>query len=417
MYRIYLKQAIEMLKQNKFISMIAIIGTALAIMMIMVIVLVYSIKNESIAPEVNRYRTLYLKYQKKEGTDKSNWRNSQITYDVYKNYMSGLVTPESVSAICIDKEDGYVLVSGEAHPQRMLFNKRLVDANYWKIMSFSFLAGKPFTYEEFLAGMPRVVITESTAKELFGSVNLAFWKNIEIDFNEYLICGVVKDVSPVFDYAYADVYIPYTAWNDYAHFGYNVLLLMREPEDINTVEREIRDIERKYNLTDAEWKLSLYGPYNHRVQQINTTVEEPDVNRNNNRMISIILILLLIPAINLSSISYSRIKKRTDEIGIRKVFGARKSSILMQILCENLLVTLTGGFLGLLLSYFVLIQLKKWLLGIDASMAIPIETLVSIPVFVSIFMICLLLNMLSAVIPAYKASRMQIVDSINKKEA
>ena len=39
MYRIYFKQALGMLKQNKFISAIAIIGTALAIMMILVIVM------------------------------------------------------------------------------------------------------------------------------------------------------------------------------------------------------------------------------------------------------------------------------------------------------------------------------------------------------------------------------------------
>ena len=52
MYRIYFKQALLMLKQNKFISAIAIIGTALAIMMIMTIIVADEIKGISAQPEI-----------------------------------------------------------------------------------------------------------------------------------------------------------------------------------------------------------------------------------------------------------------------------------------------------------------------------------------------------------------------------
>ena len=60
MYKVYFKQALLMLKQNKFISMIAIMGTALAIMMIMTIIVTDEIKEISTAPEINRNRTLYV---------------------------------------------------------------------------------------------------------------------------------------------------------------------------------------------------------------------------------------------------------------------------------------------------------------------------------------------------------------------
>ncbi len=72
MYKIYFKQAIEMLKQNRFISIITIAGTALAIMMIMVIIVSESIKNTSIPPENNRDRTLYLKQERMKGKTKCN---------------------------------------------------------------------------------------------------------------------------------------------------------------------------------------------------------------------------------------------------------------------------------------------------------------------------------------------------------
>ena len=65
MYRIYFKQSLLMLKQNKFISAIAIIGTALAIMMIMTIIVADEIKGISSTPEINRERTLHINYQVK----------------------------------------------------------------------------------------------------------------------------------------------------------------------------------------------------------------------------------------------------------------------------------------------------------------------------------------------------------------
>ena len=68
MYRIYFKQALLMLKQNKFISAIAIIGTALAIMMILVIVMADTVQNADAAPESNRSRTLYIEFFAKRDT-------------------------------------------------------------------------------------------------------------------------------------------------------------------------------------------------------------------------------------------------------------------------------------------------------------------------------------------------------------
>ncbi len=71
MYRIYFKQSLLMLKQNKFISAIAIIGTALAIMMIMTIIVADEIKGISSTPEINRGANLtYQLPGKKKRHDK-----------------------------------------------------------------------------------------------------------------------------------------------------------------------------------------------------------------------------------------------------------------------------------------------------------------------------------------------------------
>lgn len=60
MIKQYFKQSLVLLQQNKLLSVIAIIGTALAIAMIMCIVLIYQARTANYEPEINRDRTLSI---------------------------------------------------------------------------------------------------------------------------------------------------------------------------------------------------------------------------------------------------------------------------------------------------------------------------------------------------------------------
>ena len=418
MYKIYFKQAIEMLKQNKFISIITIAGTALAIMMIMVIIVSESIKRTSIAPETNRYRTLYITSERTTGkNNNSRNNNGSVEYKVYKSYLSDLKTPELTTIVSTDFKDKSIITTPEHEIERVTMNLGTVDANFWRLMSFSFIGGKPFTQEDFSSGLKKAVITESAAHALYGNTNVT-GKTINIDFKPYTITGIVKGVSPLFKYAYSDVYIPYTSRDGFENGWFHILLLAKSKKDFGKIREEIRGAERKFNAIDPEWNIQLPGPYDHATQLLNLFAnEDPDVKGNTRRMIFVLSVLLLIPAINLASFSLSRIKKRTEEIGIRKAFGAKKYIILIQVLYENLITSLIGGVIGLILSYFVVLWLKQWMLGVESGSSIPLRTFISIPVFIAVFIVSLLLNLLSAGIPAYRASRIKIVDSLNKNNA
>ena len=62
MYKVYLKQAWALMGQNRFFTAVYIIGTGLAISMVMVMAVVYHIRTANIAPEVNRDRMCYVTY-------------------------------------------------------------------------------------------------------------------------------------------------------------------------------------------------------------------------------------------------------------------------------------------------------------------------------------------------------------------
>ena len=417
MFKIYLKQAIEMLKQNKFISIIAISGTALAIMMIMVIIVVDSIKNVNIAPEVNRDRTFYINRYTKNNKDESKKGKWQSTpdYNLYKNYLSEFKTPEYTTAINREWQGDKLMVKKDNVNERFLTTVRRTDAAYWKILSFAFVAGKPYTEQDFASGIRNAVISENLAKKVFGN-NEALGKTIEIGFNLYNVIGIVKNVSQTFHNGYGEAYIPYTSKKGYENESYDILFLLKNKKDFDALAEEIQISKRKFDSVDPKWNITFHGPYTHRQTMMDETRDmKPDEKTAKRKMTFLFSVLLLIPAVNLSGFSMSQMKKRTEEIGIRKAFGAKKYIILTQVLFENLITTFIGGIIGLILSYFIIIMLKEWLLDIGADSLIPVHALVSYPVFIGIFAACLILNLLSAGIPAYMASKANIIDSINKK--
>lgn len=146
---------------------------------------------------------------------------------------------------------------------------------------------------------------------------------------------------------------------------------------------------------------------------------DPDANGLVLKYALIIMVLLLIPAINMSGLTQSRMRKRMAEIGVRKAFGANNTELLWQVLCENFLQTLSGGLLGLILSYVSILFLSDWLLdtgsvssGISRAF-VNTEMMFNPAIFLLAFLACMLLNLLSAGIPAWRASRMNIVDALN----
>ncbi|MDR2084775.1 MAG: ABC transporter permease [Bacteroidales bacterium] len=416
MYKVYFKQAFQMLKQNKFISIITIVGTALAIMMVMVIIVVDQIKSNNLAPEVNRDKSWYVKYQYMKQKDGTNTMSGWLSYDICKNYLSEVKSYDISTMFVPAEPDEVFIIKAKDNDKRFYEPILCCDANFWKVMSYTFLEGRPFTQVEFDDGIKKVILTDKLAKKLFGKES-ALHKTVYIFKQPYEVIGVVKDVSRAFEFTSAEILMPYTASPSYEDWPYHIIYLVEDRKMASELEKEVRNAEQKYNATDSEWNLTFKGPYNHRTQMLAQFSNiDPDPFLDFIRRILIIAILLIIPAINLSSFSISRVKRRTEEIGIRKAFGAKNRVILNQILYENLLTSLLGGIIGLILSYFVVIWLKDWLLNAGAGDTLPLTAFVMPSIFLYVFIVCVLLNLISTIVPAYKAAKMNIVSSLNHNE-
>jgi ABC-type antimicrobial peptide transport system permease subunit len=306
------------------------------------------------------------------------------------------------------------------------------DTGYWKVFEYRFLEGKPFSGADFLSGLRKAVISRSMADRLFGGGNPAVGKYFSLNFLPYQVTGVVQDVSKVMRSTYSDIWLPYTllpaGYSIYPSAGmvgqHSVFILAPTPADVSKVSADITDSFQRYMSRYAdEWELSLMGqPYRQwQAAILPMTMHEPDWTMILLRYGLIVLALMLVPAISLSGMTDSRVERRLPELGVRRAFGARRGTLMMQVISENLLFTLLGGLLGLLLSYSIVYLTDDWIMNVLGTPADVIEDgagfrpsmLLNFSVFGMAFITCLVLNVLSAFIPAWKAARREIVRSLN----
>lgn len=417
MIKQYIQQAIYQLKENKLISGISIAGTALAIAMIMVITIIFQIKNADYRPEVNRSRTLYVQFAEsymKADHARAN-TNFMLSLPFIQNVLYPLKGVEAVTAIAID----YNPLSITGSKERVAGEISYVDTDYWKLFDFDFLSGRPFTEVDFQSGIKQAVLREEIARKLFHTTDIV-GKEFQIKGVSYTVCGVVRDFSKWASHAYSDVYVPYTskvgewwAGDEQSSGPFTCLILTSGEDSFDAVNRQVTVNTERFNQNQKEMVVGLRGqPYTH-FQQLFFVwdLEKPHVVENVVRYTLVLLLLLLVPAINLSGITLSRMQKRMGEIGVRRAFGATRRQIVGQILNENLVITLLGGLLGIAFSYASIFFMSDWLLNGDQS--ISLQMIASPVVFVWAFVFCLVLNLLSAGIPAWRAASKNIVDALH----
>lgn len=276
------------------------------------------------------------------------------------------------------------------------------------------------------------VITESVARLLFGTATNVAGKEIFVNDAPYRLSGVVKDVSSMASTAYAQIWVPYLStnitggdnvWSDGIMGAMRVVILARSSSDFDAIRAECERHRLAYNAGLGDYFVFYRGQPDDQLtmSQHKWANEQPDMAGYFRQQVIIFLILLLVPAINLSSMTHSRLRQRVAEIGVRRSFGATRGGVMGQIVAENLVLTLMAGVVGLL---FCLLISYVWggtlfadsrLMYLNTAPVIEWKMLFKLSTFIYALLFCLLLNLLSSGWPAWRASRMSIINALSGK--
>ena len=433
---LYLRQALHMMKEEKLFSGIYIAGTALAVAFAMVIVMAYNFKIAPVYPEVNRANTYYWNSLRAFNHDGDN----EDAFEMGVGYamverLKQIKSVEKVGVTRLTSGDQLCLIQKPGGDSKKGC-KKYVDDGFFQVYEFEFLEGRPFTHTEWVSSQKLAVITDRLAHRIFGTKENLVGKELRVASDTLTICGVVRAGSIVSSMSYADLYTCCYSKDDlFDYWGFSsiqgVIIVSHD-------EKQLRaDINEMLNRLNAELKASgedwKYLPpettlFPH--WQLGLSDNTFNVNYQPGDCVYILLLvfmLLLVPTVNLSGIISGRMESRLAEMGVRKAFGAKKRELLFQIMVENIVLTFIGSVAGLLIAWGIVSWGGIWMLDalgfsyntayfVDMNDFVATGEMLFAPIVFGIALfVCLFINTLAAIVPAWLSLRKPIVESMMEK--
>lgn len=418
-----LRQIFYDMRHQPVIAWVTFLATALSVFLIMVVVMMQQIQIVPFAPESCRDRLLVGPYLCVE------WENSSssgcISYNTAKQLYDGLDGVERIGYFSYWTDDVQVYApSGNDIISRL---RRKADAGFFDVFDFTLVEGRYFTAAETDAMMPLAVISESTARNILGA---SPWtgRDIIIDNSKYTVVGVIRDVSSLATTAHGDLFTPTgptDTEDDWSEVFGSIAAAMVVADGVEF--QDIRDqVKARYSELDAQLAATgghtvYFGsPFDQETLAtgMRGSNNAPDSASPRKMRMILYAILLLVPAINLSSMLHSRIRRRISEIGVRRAFGCTRSRIMGDIITENFIITLAGGIVGIAIGV-IFAATYSGLYETDANIGRgdtpTFGALLNWSTILTALLVCFILNIISASIPAWQASRKDIVDALNSK--
>ena len=264
--------------------------------------------------------------------------------------------PEVERAVRVNWPSNYLFSIGD---KRLMVQGNIVDTGFLQVFTFPSLRGDANTA---LNTNSSIVITETLAKKLFDRDD-AMGKVVKIDNKEnFIVTGILKDLPNntrfKFEYLLPWSYLRQQGDDD-SSWGNNsthTYVLLKKNASIAPANSKIKGLKVRYDKDeDPKWEMFLYPISRWRLYSNFTNGKEDGGLIEFARLFSIIAALILIIAcINFMNLSTARSEKRAKEVGIRKVVGAQKKSLIAQFFGESILLAFIASLIALFIVYISL---------------------------------------------------------------
>ncbi len=289
------------------------------------------------------------------------------------------------------------------------------DETFLSIFTFPVIEGNAATA---LKDPHSIVLTETSARKIFGSRN-ALGQSIKFDTTNYVVTAVMKDI-PKLSHMYFDALVSFStvdlakpdldgdfmSWqNIYSNYTY---ILLPEHGDVQTVQASIDKISA------AENKVQEGQPIDLKIQPLkdiplNAKLGNPIGPSMNGIALWILgglaLVIILSACFNYTNLSIARSLRRSREIGIRKVMGARKLHVLAQFVVEAVIIAL----LAVILSFTLFMLLRADFLSMSPMLQNLLSLELSPRLILWFILLAITVGLLAGILPALFFARVNII--------
>ncbi|MCF7848105.1 MAG: ABC transporter permease [Kiritimatiellales bacterium] len=289
---------------------------------------------------------------------------------------------------------------------------------YLRVQRYRLMRGRFLTNTDMNFGSPVCVIGSRLARILFSGFD-PIGQSLIIDKDAYTVVGIVGDIAQGelpsagelwLDGENQNVYIPlrtylqkrgdlFIQWNE----GGSVLEQIELHELILTVDKQ----EHVVRAVDAVRRI-LQKNHSKEDYSIIVPLELIRQARETRRLFNIVLgsiaaISLIVGGIGIMNIMLATVSERTREIGIRRALGARRRDIVLQFLMETLILSISGGVIGLVLGAVIPLAISYFA---------NVRTALTVPAFVVAFTVSVSVSVVFGIYPARRAAMMDPIEAL-----
>jgi len=409
MLKNYFKIAMAVLRRRKFFTFISLFGISFTLTILIVVTSFMDHLVNASYPDVNRERNLYASVLRMQSSKQGYTSSGPVSFYFIDRYVSTLKTPSKIAFSSV-----FVTSSAYVNNKKIPIDISTTNDQYWDVLNFEFLEGKPYTKQQIQNAERVAVISEETKRKYFGDMPSAVGKYVEADNIQYRVVGVVKSVPVTNIFCYANMYLPYTLskadLNRKDLRGmFSVILQAANKSDLPKIRAEYETMASK--LVSPDPVMDKIYTYPDGYLEVFTRTffgkgKESGLGMFYLAMGLLTLLFMLLPTLNLVNVNISRIMERSSEIGVRKAFGASSGTLVYQFIVENMILTLIGGAIGIVLSALIIYSVNSYQLIPNAYLTLNIKVLTYS------LLACLFFGLLSGVYPAWRMSRLHVVSAL-----
>jgi putative ABC transport system permease protein len=408
MFKLNFKIALRNIWKNKTSSLINISGLAIGLsaclLLLLYVAYEWNFDGQTFDP-ANTYKVLINNVDANKKIT-STWQSStNVVAPLFKAEY-----PEVEAASRIDGAGMKLIANGRNSLKRQAC---FADPDILSIFNYTFTSGDPKSAME---APNSIIVSESTAKDLFGTTDVL---NRSVHFDDKIdlkITGVIKDLPKNTSVSF-DFLMPWSlneALNNWikepswGNFNYNTVIRMAPGTDINKFNLGIKDFMHRHNsYADGQlmiFPLSKLHLYDRFINGVSTGGKIEQLRL----FMGLAIGILLIACVNFMNMATAKSEKRAKEVGIKKTIGATRRSLISQFLMESLVLTLLSSVLAI-----VLIELCIPLFNnlFDTSLKINYS---NISIWLSLFAVMLLTGLISGSYPAFYLSSFHPVQILRK---
>ncbi len=346
MLKNYFKIAFRNLKKNKGFTAINIVGLAIGMAAAMLIMLWvnYQLTFNKTFPKNDQ---LYVVGSKEfsDGQIAVWFSTAKPLAPALKNEV-----PEIKNVSRLSGSKGLLLDIGEKKvPSKV---GAFVDSAFLNMFELPISAGKR---NSALTDPNQIVVSEDLANRLFGNTDV-LGKTVRIDSTNVLtISGVLeKDLGNNIFQGY-DYFLPWTLFeklgysdNQWGNSSVDLYVELEKNTALEKIQKQILDISKRNSKVETQTFLKPFGDLYLYNKYENGALAGGRIEMVKTFML-IAGLILLIACINFMNLSTAQSEKRAKEVGIRKVVGAQKRSLVLQFLSESFILAFISGMLALLI--------------------------------------------------------------------